>query len=102
MEEFPHRCQDPLVSLSNGKRVCITRLIGPIELPFEHNNIAEFFIRRFVAMIPVLQIGDFCTKLKGIWLTNDVTTSDGFIFLHNLMLPLDCYTANHDDVNLIC
>lgn len=72
MEEFPNRCQDPFVSLSNGKRVCITRLIGQIELPFEHNNIAEFLIRRFVAMIPVLQIGDFCTKLKGIWLTNDV------------------------------
>lgn len=74
MEEFPNRCQDPFVSLSNGKRVCITRLIGPIELPFEHNNIAEFLIRRFVAMIPVLRIGDFCTKLKGIWLTNDVKT----------------------------
>lgn len=74
MEEFPNRCQDPFVSLSNGKRVCITRLIGPIELPFEQNNIAEFLIRRFVAMIPVLRIGDFCTKLKGIWLTNDVKT----------------------------
>lgn len=98
MEEFPNRCQDPLVSLSNGKRVCITRLIGAIELPFEHNNIAEFLIRRFVAMIPVLQIGDFCTKLKGIWLTNDVKKL--FYILHSL--STSNFSANHDDFNLIC
>lgn len=71
-EEFPMRCQDPLVTLTNGKRVCITRLVGPINIPFERSNVAEFLIRRFVAMIPILQNGDFCSKLGGIWLTNDV------------------------------
>ncbi|KAJ6629951.1 Coiled-coil and C2 domain-containing protein 2A [Pseudolycoriella hygida] len=91
MEEFPSRCQDPFVSLSNGKRVCITRLVGPIELPFENNNIAEFLIRRFVAMIPVLQIGDFCTKLKGIWLTNDQMMTFMTSSAKDLGVLLCCY-----------
>ncbi|KAG4068603.1 hypothetical protein HA402_004944 [Bradysia odoriphaga] len=90
-EEFPNRCQDPFVSLSNGKRVCITRLVGAIDIPFEHNNIAEFLIRRFVSMIPVLQIGDFCTKLKGIWLTNDQIMTILTASAKDLGVLLCCY-----------
>lgn len=71
-EEFPDRCQDPLVTLSNGKRICITRLIGPIDIPFQPSDATEQLIRRFVSMIPVIQSSDFCTKLDGVWLTNDV------------------------------
>lgn len=66
------RWQDPLVSLSNGKRVCLTRLIGPIEIPFERSDVAESLIRRFVSLVPVLQGAGDCAKLNGIWLTNDV------------------------------
>lgn len=69
-DEFPNRFQDPLVALANGKRVCITRLISPIAIPFERSSVAEFLIRRFVAMIPVqLQFG---SELNGIWLNNEV------------------------------
>lgn len=71
-EEFPHRAQDPLVSLANGKRVCITRLIGPIDIPFERNETSEYMIRRFVSLIPVRPHKNVCTKLNGVWLTNDV------------------------------
>lgn len=71
-EEFPLRAQDPLVSLANGKRVCITRLIGPIDIPFERNETSEYMIRRFVSLIPVRPHKNVCTKLNGIWLTNDV------------------------------
>lgn len=74
-EEFPLRAQDPLVSLANGKRVCITRLIGPIEIPFERNETSEYMIRRFVSLIPVRPHKNVCTKLNGIWLTNDVNFS---------------------------
>lgn len=72
-EEFPLRAQDPLVSLANGKRVCITRLIGPIDIPFERNETSEYMIRRFVSLIPVRPHKNVCTKLNGIWLTNDVS-----------------------------
>lgn len=71
-EEFPQRFRDPLITLPNGKRVCITRLVNPIDIPFERSSVAEFLIRRFVAMIPVLQNGDTCSELGGVWLTNDV------------------------------
>lgn len=73
IEEFPHRAQDPLVSLANGKRVCITRLIGPIDIPFERNETSEYMIRRFVSLIPVRPHRNVCTKLNGVWLTNDVS-----------------------------
>lgn len=72
-EEFLLRAQDPLISLANGKRVCITRLIGTIDIPFERNETAEHMIRRFVSLIPVRPHKNICTKLNGIWLTNDVS-----------------------------
>lgn len=72
-DEFPMRAQDPLVSLANGKRVCITRLIGPIDIPFERNETSEYMIRRFVSLIPVRPHKNVCTKLNGVWLTNDVS-----------------------------
>lgn len=71
-EEFPHRAKDPLVCLASGKRVCITRLICPIDIPFERNDVAEYLIRRFVSLIPVRPHKNVCTKLNGVWLTNDV------------------------------
>lgn len=73
IEEFPHRAQDPLVCLANGKRVCITRLVGPIDIPFERNETSEYMIRRFVSLIPVRPHKNVCTKLNGVWLTNDVS-----------------------------
>lgn len=72
-DEFPDRAQDPLISLANGKRVCITRLIGPIDIPFERNETSEYMIRRFVSLIPVRPHKNVCTKLNGVWLTNDVS-----------------------------
>lgn len=72
-DEFPMRAQDPLVSLANGKRVCITRLIEPIDIPFERNETSEYMIRRFVSLIPVRPHKNVCTKLNGVWLTNDVS-----------------------------
>lgn len=73
-DEFPGRAQDPLVSLANGKRVCITRLIGPIDIPFERNETSEYMIRRFVSLIPIRPHKNVCTKLNGVWLTNDVSS----------------------------
>lgn len=72
-EEFPLRAKDPLVCLASGKRVCITRLVGPIDIPFERNDVAEYLIRRFVSLIPVRPHKNVCTKLNGVWLTNDVS-----------------------------
>lgn len=72
-DEFPSRAHDPLVSLANGKRVCITRLIGPIDIPFERNETSEYMIRRFVSLIPIRPHKNVCTKLNGVWLTNEVS-----------------------------
>lgn len=71
--EFPLRSQDPYVTLLNGKRVCITRLIGGIDIPFELSENSEYMIRRFVALIPVYQSHDQCTQLNGVWLNNSVS-----------------------------
>lgn len=92
-EEFPDRCQDPLVSLADGKRVCITRLIGPIDIPFERGDASEYLIRRFVSLIPVRPHKNICTKLNGIWLTNDVgnyqiSRMDGFLIFSYCYLLL--------------
>lgn len=80
-EEFPHRQQDPLVTLANGKRVCITRLVSPIEIPFERSSVAEFLIRRFVAMIPVQS--QFGAEMNEIWLSNEVAHLFLIIFEKN-------------------
>lgn len=72
-DEFPARAQDPLVCLANGKRVCITRLINAVDIPFERNETSEYMIRRFVSLIPVRPHKNVCTKLNGVWLTNDVS-----------------------------
>lgn len=60
------------MALSNGKRVCITRLVGPIELPFERSDVTEFLIRRFVSLVPSGRVFDVCSQLNGVWLANDV------------------------------
>lgn len=70
--EFPDRPQHTTVTLLNGKRVCLTRLIGSISIPFEKNEDTEFLIRRYVSLIPVIQTVSNCIDLDGVWLTNAV------------------------------
>lgn len=72
MLEYPDRCQNPLVTLLNGKRVCLTRLIGPLLSPYEQNDDSEYLIRRFVALTPIFQTFDNCISLDGVWLSNNV------------------------------
>lgn len=92
IDEFPDRAQDPLVSLANGKRVCITRLIGAIDIPFERNETSEYMIRRFVSLIPVRPHKNVCTKLNGVWLTNDVSTQNtDRNFVNSLINSLKCH-----------
>lgn len=108
-DEFPHRYQDPLVTLTNGKRICVTRLVGPTDIPFERNKSAEFLIRRFVSMIPIYQYADYCTKLNGIWLTNDVCIhqSNDFIniygtFFFQQILSILSASAKDLGILLVC
>lgn len=70
--EVPTRPQQAIVTLLNGKRACITRLIGEIPVPFEKNDDAEFLIRRYVSLIPLIHTLDSCVELNGIWLINSV------------------------------
>lgn len=70
------------MALTNGKRVCITRLIGAIDIPFERSNASEFLVRRFVGLLPVVRNGGECTKLGGVWLTNEVQK---FVHIHDLL-----------------
>lgn len=72
-EEFPARRFDPLVALSNGRRVCVTRLCGAIAGPFEPGETAEFLCRRLVALVPSRRVMGECSGLDGVWLANDVS-----------------------------
>lgn len=75
--DFPQRAKNPLITLLNGKRACITRLLSPINVPFEKNEYTEYMIRRFVSLIPIYYetSNNNCSKLNGIWLSNNVSRS---------------------------
>uniref|UniRef100_A0A182K8F0 C2 domain-containing protein n=1 Tax=Anopheles christyi TaxID=43041 RepID=A0A182K8F0_9DIPT len=69
--EFPSRAVvPPMVTLLGGKRICATRLLGPLPIPFPIDELAETMIRRYVSLIPVHYSIDPCSQLSGIWLTN--------------------------------
>ncbi|XP_035773718.1 coiled-coil and C2 domain-containing protein 2A-like [Anopheles albimanus] len=69
--EFPARAiVSPMVTLLGGKRVCATRLLGPLPVPFPIDEKSEMMIRRYVSLIPVPHTIDPCSQLSGIWLTN--------------------------------
>ncbi|XP_055540929.1 coiled-coil and C2 domain-containing protein 2A [Wyeomyia smithii] len=68
--EFPQRAKLPLVTLLSGKRVCVTRLLGPITVPFCIDENVERMIRRYVSLIPIHYNTDACSQLGGVWLTN--------------------------------
>ncbi|XP_053676351.1 coiled-coil and C2 domain-containing protein 2A [Anopheles nili] len=69
--EFPARAVVlPLVTLLGGKRICATRLLGPLPIPFVMDELSESMIRRYVSLIPVHYSVDPCSQLGGIWLTN--------------------------------
>ncbi|XP_058815974.1 coiled-coil and C2 domain-containing protein 2A-like [Topomyia yanbarensis] len=68
--EFPTRAMLPLATLLSGKRVCVTRLLGPINVPFVIDENVERMIRRYVSLIPVHYNTDACSQLGGIWATN--------------------------------
>ncbi|XP_052864196.1 coiled-coil and C2 domain-containing protein 2A [Anopheles cruzii] len=69
--EFPARAiVPPMVTLLGGKRICATRLLGPLPIPFAIDERAETMIRRYVSLIPVHHSVDPCSQLGGIWLTN--------------------------------
>uniref|UniRef100_A0A182NBZ2 C2 domain-containing protein n=1 Tax=Anopheles dirus TaxID=7168 RepID=A0A182NBZ2_9DIPT len=69
--EFPTRAiVPPLVTLLGGKRICATRLLGPLPIPFAIDELSEAMIRRYVSLIPVHYSVDPCSQLSGIWLTN--------------------------------
>uniref|UniRef100_A0A182V501 C2 domain-containing protein n=2 Tax=Anopheles merus TaxID=30066 RepID=A0A182V501_ANOME len=69
--EFPSRAVvPPMVTLLGGKRICATRLLGPLPIPFPIDELAETMIRRYVSLIPVHYSVDPCSQLSGVWLTN--------------------------------
>uniref|UniRef100_A0AAG5DD09 C2 domain-containing protein n=1 Tax=Anopheles atroparvus TaxID=41427 RepID=A0AAG5DD09_ANOAO len=69
--EFPARAVvPPMVTLLGGKRICATRLLGPLPIPFAIDERAEIMIRRYVSLIPVHYSIDPCSQLGGVWLTN--------------------------------
>uniref|UniRef100_A0A182QB81 C2 domain-containing protein n=1 Tax=Anopheles farauti TaxID=69004 RepID=A0A182QB81_9DIPT len=69
--EFPARAVvPPMVTLLGGKRICATRLLGPLPIPFAIDELSEAMIRRYVSLIPIHYSVDPCSQLSGIWLTN--------------------------------
>uniref|UniRef100_A0A336K7A0 CSON004015 protein n=1 Tax=Culicoides sonorensis TaxID=179676 RepID=A0A336K7A0_CULSO len=74
--EFPKAPeQSPYILLQSGKKACITRFLGPLEIPtFDppvQNNVLEYYVRRFVSLIPVYSSFNKCNGLEGVWLTNE-------------------------------
>ncbi|XP_059610897.1 coiled-coil and C2 domain-containing protein 2A [Phlebotomus argentipes] len=90
--EFPHRFCDPLVSLSTGKRVTVTKLLGSLEVPFDvRDSSSEHLIRRFVSLIPVLHTADPCGQLTGVWLTNSEILTNMCATPKDLAVLLTCF-----------
>uniref|UniRef100_A0A1B0CS86 C2 domain-containing protein n=1 Tax=Lutzomyia longipalpis TaxID=7200 RepID=A0A1B0CS86_LUTLO len=87
--EFPHRFADPLVTLSTGKRVTVTKLLGSLEIPFDLREASsDCLIRRFVSLIPVLQTTDPCSQLTGDIFASNCSTNILTICLK--MIALGC------------
>lgn len=51
----------------------MTRLIGAVDIPCERSNVSEFLVRRFVGLLPIVRSGGDCSRLDGVWLTNEVS-----------------------------
>lgn len=90
-DEFPHRFINPLVVMSSGKRICTTRLLCPLDPPFQRNETTEIFIRRYVANIPVYTKVNACTALSGVWLTNEEILNITLVSPKDLGVLLCCY-----------
>lgn len=73
--EFSWTIQTPYAILQNGKKACITRLLGHLEIPpfdlTSSNDSLENYVRRFVSLIPIYTTFNQCIGLDGVWLTND-------------------------------
>ncbi|XP_055638462.1 coiled-coil and C2 domain-containing protein 2A isoform X2 [Toxorhynchites rutilus septentrionalis] len=100
--EFPLRAKMPLVTLLSGKRVSITRLLGPIDVPFVVDENVEPMIRRYVSLIPIHYNTDACSQLDGVWLTNKEILSMMCASPKDLGVLLTCfYTALEYDAYLL-
>lgn len=94
--EFPKApAQSPYILLQSGKRACITRFLGPLEVPpFEpavDNNLLEYYVRRFVSLIPVYSSFNQCNGLEGVWLTNEQVFNVICASPKDLGVLLTCY-----------
>ncbi|GAB0087582.1 Coiled-coil and C2 domain-containing protein 2A [Sergentomyia squamirostris] len=90
--EFPHRYCDPLITLSTGKRVTITKLLGALEIPFDlRDSSSEFLVRRYVSLIPVLGTVDPCSQLTGLWLNNHEILTNMYATPKDLAVLLTCF-----------
>ncbi|CAO1388442.1 unnamed protein product [Diamesa hyperborea] len=91
--DFPARAKNPLVTLLNGKRACITRLLNPLSIPFEKTEFTECQIRRFVSLIPINYeaTNNKCAGLSGVWLSNNHILSLLTSSNKDLGVLLTCY-----------
>lgn len=92
---------EPLVCTSQGKRVCLTRLLEPVPLP-PHlgNNHQVDTLCRFVSLLCPLRSSsncqmDACNSFQGVWLDNQMlldstwcSVKDKGVLLCNYMLSL--------------
>lgn len=71
--EFSWCTHSPYIILLSGKKACITRLLGALELPLFDvpSENQEYFIRRFVSLIPIYTTFNPCIGLDGVWLSNE-------------------------------
>lgn len=63
------RFLSPLIATSDGKKICLTRLLQPLAPPAKMNF---YSICRFVSFISIFRRYDPCLNLTGIWLKNKV------------------------------
>ncbi|XP_054738715.1 coiled-coil and C2 domain-containing protein 2A [Anastrepha obliqua] len=91
----PQRYIEPLVCTAEGKRVCLTRLLGPVPLPLEASEQQLELACRFVSLLNVLKGYDACLPFEGVWLNNQSvldtnwgTVKDLGVLLCNLLLSI--------------
>lgn len=71
-EMQPKRFIEPLVCTVDGKRVCLTRYLEAVPLPFEQSENLLESACRFVSLLSTYKSYDACQGFGGVWLNNQV------------------------------
>ncbi|XP_061391395.1 coiled-coil and C2 domain-containing protein 2A-like, partial [Musca vetustissima] len=71
-EMMPEKFLEPLVCTSEGKRICITRLLQAVPPPVDASENLLDSACRFVSLLSTPKSFDPCTNFSGVWMNNEL------------------------------